>query len=157
MNEKPKRRWFRFSLRTLFVVVTIFGVWLGWQLKIVRERKALLAEMGGEQPTLEEMEADPSGQDRLSATRFQYARVPLYRRLLGDKSYPDLAFAVQAATSSPLLERIERAFPESMLDVYISDGSDMPTRFAFRDSLYAPASVREPNQGTIFKTGLIEK
>jgi len=25
----PKRRWFSFSLRTLFVVVTAFAVWLG--------------------------------------------------------------------------------------------------------------------------------
>jgi hypothetical protein len=31
MTSTPKRRWFRiaFSLRTLFVVVTFFGVWLG--------------------------------------------------------------------------------------------------------------------------------
>ena len=45
MTAPPKRRWFRFSLRTMFVVVTIFGVWLGWQLKIVRERKAILREI----------------------------------------------------------------------------------------------------------------
>ena len=25
----PRRRWFSYSLRTFFVVVTIFGVWLG--------------------------------------------------------------------------------------------------------------------------------
>src|SRR5690349_11669634 len=29
ITAKPKRRWFRFSLRTLLIVVTIFGVWLG--------------------------------------------------------------------------------------------------------------------------------
>jgi hypothetical protein len=26
----PRRRWFRFSLRTLFVVVTLLGIWLGF-------------------------------------------------------------------------------------------------------------------------------
>jgi hypothetical protein len=29
MISAPKRRWFAYSLRTLFVVVTAFGVWLG--------------------------------------------------------------------------------------------------------------------------------
>jgi hypothetical protein len=43
MNEtKPKRRWFRFSLRTLLVAVTLLCIWLGWQARIVQERKGLL-------------------------------------------------------------------------------------------------------------------
>ena len=44
MNDaKPKRRWFRFSLRTLFVFVTIIGVWLGFQASTVYHRKHLLS------------------------------------------------------------------------------------------------------------------
>ena len=39
----PRRRWFRFSLRTLFVVVTVLGCWLGYQLNWIRERHAVLA------------------------------------------------------------------------------------------------------------------
>ena len=35
--EKP-RRWFRFSLRTFFVLLTLFGVWLGMQMKWIRDR-----------------------------------------------------------------------------------------------------------------------
>jgi hypothetical protein len=45
-ETKPKRRWFRFSLRTLFALVTVFGVAMCWfeqQLEIVRHRKQLLA------------------------------------------------------------------------------------------------------------------
>jgi len=37
----PRRRWPRYSLRTLFVVVTVFGVSLGWlgvQVKWIRDR-----------------------------------------------------------------------------------------------------------------------
>jgi hypothetical protein len=30
MTTAPKRRWFAFSLRTLFVLVTVFGIWLGY-------------------------------------------------------------------------------------------------------------------------------
>jgi hypothetical protein len=46
MNEtKPKRRWFRFGLRTLFVLVTIVGVCAGWvayQLNWIRQRHEFL-------------------------------------------------------------------------------------------------------------------
>jgi hypothetical protein len=40
-ETKSKRRWFRFSLRTLFVVTTIIGVCAGWvlyQLNWIRQR-----------------------------------------------------------------------------------------------------------------------
>jgi hypothetical protein len=40
---KPDRRWFRFSLRTLFAVVTVFcivGGWAAYQLNWIRERQA---------------------------------------------------------------------------------------------------------------------
>ena len=43
MNEtKPKRRWFRFSLRTLFVMVTMFALALGYQLNWIRNRHEFL-------------------------------------------------------------------------------------------------------------------
>ena len=38
IETKPKRRWFRFSLRTFLVVITLFGGWLGWNFFEVRER-----------------------------------------------------------------------------------------------------------------------
>ncbi len=40
MSERSNRRWLRFafSLRTLFVVMTLFCLWLGWQRQIVNER-----------------------------------------------------------------------------------------------------------------------
>ena len=42
MISAPNRRWLRFSLRTLFVVVTVIACWLGWNLHQVRERDRLL-------------------------------------------------------------------------------------------------------------------
>jgi hypothetical protein len=44
MSEAPisRRRWPRFSLRTLFVVVTVFGIWLAWNANRVRERNNLV-------------------------------------------------------------------------------------------------------------------
>ena len=42
---KRKRRWFQFSLRSLMIGVTLLAVpcaYVGWQAKIVRERRAML-------------------------------------------------------------------------------------------------------------------
>ena len=42
---KRKRRWYQFGLRTLMIAVTLLAVplgYVGWQAKIVRERKAAL-------------------------------------------------------------------------------------------------------------------
>jgi hypothetical protein len=36
------RRWFRFSLRTLFLVITVFAVWLGYYFNWIRERHQVL-------------------------------------------------------------------------------------------------------------------
>lgn len=46
MIPAPKRRWFRFSLRTLFVAAAIVGVavsWFLWNVQQVANRRALLA------------------------------------------------------------------------------------------------------------------
>ena len=37
-----RRRWFRYSLRTFFVLVTLLGVWLGVQVKWIRDRREAL-------------------------------------------------------------------------------------------------------------------
>ena len=38
----PKRRWFRFSLRMLFTIVTVFACWLGYELNWLRQRHRVL-------------------------------------------------------------------------------------------------------------------
>jgi hypothetical protein len=43
MTETPKRRWFRFSLRTLLLAVTIFGVWLGSRVHHAHQQKKAIA------------------------------------------------------------------------------------------------------------------
>ena len=42
MTIALKRRWLRYSLRTLFVVVTVVAIWLGLELKFIRERRDFL-------------------------------------------------------------------------------------------------------------------
>src|SRR6187397_2885032 len=38
----PRRRWFSYSLRMLLAVITALCIWLAWQVKFVRDRKAML-------------------------------------------------------------------------------------------------------------------
>ena len=44
----PRRRWFSFSLRTLFVVVTIAAIaggWVMYQVSWIRQRRTMLDEV----------------------------------------------------------------------------------------------------------------
>ena len=44
-SDKPRRRWFRprYSLTTLFLLVTVFGCWLGYSLNWIKQRREFLA------------------------------------------------------------------------------------------------------------------
>lgn len=76
---KPRRRWFRYSLRTFFVLLTIFGVWLGVQLRIVQKRRELWRWI--------------EKQDIVGTVQVQYlappATLPWARALLGDRLYDE--------------------------------------------------------------------
>src|SRR5262245_39252367 len=45
MPLRPSRRWPRFSLRMLFVLVTVFCVWLAREASFVHKRKSAIAEI----------------------------------------------------------------------------------------------------------------
>ena len=46
MTNDRKRHWFSFSLRTMFVVVTVFGVWLGYEILWIQQRHELTDRHG---------------------------------------------------------------------------------------------------------------
>ena len=151
-----KPRWLRFSLRTLFVVVTIFGVWLGWNLKIVASgidclTTSIFSRLGAG-------EADPdikSRQERKYPGDWECIRIPWTRRVLGD--HRTLRLRSQILATSKLIAEIEAAFPEAELHGTYWDEYVRKSCRTFRDSLYKPADVRKQNEGNVFKTGLTDK
>ena len=77
-TQPTRRRWFQFGLGTLFVLMTVFAVWLGWELKYIRERKEFLAWVESKLAT----EANHTFMiDPLAVP----AEIPVWRRWLGDK------------------------------------------------------------------------
>jgi hypothetical protein len=143
---------FRFTLRTLLIAVTLFCVWIAPVLRTVWERKAVLRELakvvvpfattGRYQTLTSQMLNGPED--------YGHLQISVARRLLGDE--PCVQMYLPETTPLDLVYRTERAFPEARL---YCDWYDGPA--AFRDSLYARDSEREPNRGRIFKTGRFER
>jgi hypothetical protein len=98
-DAKPKRRRFRFSLRTLFVLVTIVGVWLGFQLNWIRERHEFLRR-----PAVSE---DSSILDDSACP----TKAPWELRLFGE---PPIKVIV---VPSAMTEEAGRLFPESLVAI----------------------------------------
>lgn len=44
LTPTAKRRWFRFRLRTLFVVSTVICLWLGYELNWIRQRQEFVTQ-----------------------------------------------------------------------------------------------------------------
>ena len=116
MTAAPRRRWFRFGLRTLLVIVTLTGTlyaaWLGWQERIVQERNELRAE------------CERIGWVFMPATIWGPAgdeEIPLIRQLLGDHSIKCVSVPGGFGSESEdeifppaLMDRIDKVFPESL-------------------------------------------
>lgn len=152
----PKRRWFRFAfnLRCLFVLVTVFGAWLGWHLHVVRGRQLVLQELKQQLGpdlvclTLEMAERKIGESAVRKKVDLEFLRVSRVRRLLGDESC--FTIRLERMPDLQLVERMEVAFPEANLEIW--GGPETHSLIASRDSLYRPD--RYPNSGTVFKTGI---
>ena len=116
------RRWFRFSLRTLFVGMTLLGGWLGYEVNWLRERHAMLAAreawvLEGSTPhlSLAALQAHLPPEERGPAT------APGGLWLFGEQGVTELRVFIpnfdQARTceSYEVSMRASRLFPESIL------------------------------------------
>ncbi len=94
MNLPPRRRWFRFSLRALFLVVTAFGCWLGYQLNWIRQREEFLAS--------------GRGSESIYVISHQPIRAPRVLSLLGERG----RVLIEVSDSRDVAEA-RRLFPEA--------------------------------------------
>src|SRR6185295_13425527 len=101
----PRRRWFRFSLRTLFLVVAILGVfhgWLGVQLKWMYDRhEALQWALDHKEPVVISLEPPE-------------VELPWQLTLLGERPQRT-TFYFAPCTDEQLaqIERVRKLFPEA--------------------------------------------
>src|SRR5262245_33675445 len=112
MPLRPSRRWLRFSLRTLLVLVTVFCVWLGWQVSIVHERKAALAK-----PGIVERVVYPGDDEWNKAD--SVPTLPFWRYWMGDRPVPSIILSEDHAleVGLPGTDELQRVFPDSNLYV----------------------------------------
>ena len=126
-----KRRWLRFSLRTMFVAFTVVALWLGWNVYAVRERKAALESLGLpyglnyfdmdlEEPARTVLAiywASEAG-DAIYGLRYKQiaptssSNLPALRQWLGDKPVAHILY-----TPGIDPERLSRLFPEAIIMV----------------------------------------
>ncbi len=90
LDARPSRRWFRFSLRTMLVVVTALCVWLAWESSVVRERRELRRE--------------------LTESRFEFETATNWSQRM-----PLGAHYQEPEETKELLARLKRVFPEAQL------------------------------------------
>ena len=104
------KQWLRFSfsLRAMFVVVTVLGIWLGWQRHVVQERKRLLewVAMHGGNFTLY---AAPIRNNAISWT--MAAEIPWVRTFLGDNPVEEI-YVPYCWSEQSEFKQIDKAFPE---------------------------------------------
>jgi hypothetical protein len=112
-ETKPKRRWFRFSLRTLFMLVTIIGVGYGVFLflkeaRLVYQRRQFVAKLEADAKSLKglsDASAEPSPLKNPDRT------LPPIRRYLGDHSYSRIVLPISYSQTD--VDQAVALFPEA--------------------------------------------
>jgi hypothetical protein len=118
---RPGRRWFRFGLRTLFVVVTVLCCYLAWETSVVRHRQKALREMqtlGGFQIVTA---AAYDQQFRGTPIGAPPAKVSLIRRLLGDQAIQEIWVHWYNKPADAEIQRFARTFPEAKLQESLAE------------------------------------
>jgi hypothetical protein len=115
MTPAPKRRWFAYSLRALFVVVTAVSLlvgWFTWEAQIVRHRQTVRRrlEAAGAIFFAGGMDWHHSPFVRLVRPHNDQHSISALRRLLGDRSIDLIAFNRQL---TPDDRQAIETFPEA--------------------------------------------
>jgi hypothetical protein len=112
MDSVPKRRWLRFSLRTLFVLTTAVAVLVGWvvyERDWVRQRHQFLRE--------QELAAGPPSPG--AAVLILLTDAPGQLWMFGEDGYATVDVYVDetAPGAAATIDRARRLFPEAMINI----------------------------------------
>ena len=116
MSEaEPSRRWFRFSLRTMFVVVTLLAVaaaWIGYNLNWIRQRHEMIDSGGvaaGDGPN------HTVGTDPVAPGLLQFFREGAYGYII---VFPDRTGGSLTPAEQAKLNRVAQLFPEATVEAH---------------------------------------
>jgi hypothetical protein len=105
MKPASNHRWFQFSLRTLFVAVTVAALflgWIGWRLNQARQRENLLQSLGV---------------DGARITRIPAQSSPFMLRKFGT-TYIGEILLPSSKFSDADINRVRAIFPEAKIELF---------------------------------------
>ncbi len=134
MTPAPNRRWLRFSLRTLFVLVALVGCWLTYEMNWVRQRRHEII----------------TGAVVAHDDAAVYARAPGALSIFGEQGYKSITVLIPnchriTPADKQKAARIRRLFPEA--EVAMMSGT--PGEFLDRSSPYHPLNRMPDNRTTL--------
>jgi hypothetical protein len=153
MTTAPNRRWFRWSLQTMFVVVTAFACWLGYELNWIKQRHELLTK---HQAYFTEV-----GIDLSQAGPTPAPRAPGLLWLFGERGHAevDLLFLIDKEEDRtppeafPDVRLAKRLFPEAEIEAAVFSRDEL--KFEFGPFPVLPqiiTKVREAVQSVVGKS-----
>lgn len=117
MNEVPtRRRWFRFSLRTMFVVVTVVAAgmsWLEYQRDIVEERRQTIKHISSVASSTTFVLFGCAESNWMAEVR---SDIPWAWRLLGAQAVWKITLDSDDFSEADV-ERFSKLFPESCIEL----------------------------------------
>jgi hypothetical protein len=115
-ENPPRRRWFRFSLRTMLVLVTLVCVYLGWAMDWRRQREAAwMISTKGQMRNLGPGEYHIAGG----------SQPPFQLRLFGVKGANSI-YMNRSATNDEK-QKLRVLFPEARIVIYLGESLSPPT------------------------------
>jgi hypothetical protein len=129
MTTPSPRRWLRFSLRALLVVITLVCIWLAYEVNFVRTRQAkrkkaeakgLTFRTAAEVAAANEAIAISVGSNLHQAELPVLATIPARRRWLGDEAIQTITFHPWYGQEEEDARPYLKYFPEATLEVGVT-------------------------------------
>jgi len=115
-DATPRRRGFRFSLRALFAVLTVLGVFAGWlvsEYRVVRERAMAIRQIERDGGSVCFATQQPLFGRSVLSLDGSNMRIPRVRQLIGDKAYSCVILPPTYRRENARLSYLQGLLPEA--------------------------------------------